>query len=70
MEGKKRGRPLGSGVKNFRILGCRFTEGEYDFIMKNLETLKKKYNKNSEIILYLFNEYKLKLESSKNKKRI
>lgn len=51
MERKKIGRPLGSGVKNYRIFGCRFTKDEYELILKHLEILKKSTR---ETAMYLF----------------
>ena len=53
MERKKIGRPLGSGVKNYRIFGCRFTKDEYELILKHLEILKKKHKRNSNVLIYL-----------------
>ena len=70
MEGKKRGRPLGSGVKNYRILGCRFTEGEYEFISEYLKLLKKKHSKNSDILLHLFEQYSRKIEKKEKTYRL
>ncbi|MDU1911037.1 hypothetical protein [Fusobacterium sp.] len=57
-EKKKRGRPLGSGVKNYCSLGCRLTENEYFLIKECLKKLKKKYGSNDKIILKLFKKYK------------
>ena len=52
-----RGRPLGSGVKKYRILVCRFTREEYTFINKNLNRLRRKYQTNSRILMELFKVY-------------
>lgn len=57
VEKRKRGRPLGSGVKNYCTLGCRFTEEEYLLIQESLKRLRGKYKTNSEIILSLFKKY-------------
>ena len=54
LERRKRGRPLGSGVKNYCALGCRFTEREYSLIQENLKKLKEEYGSNNKIILNLF----------------
>ncbi|MDU1910985.1 hypothetical protein [Fusobacterium sp.] len=62
IEKRKRGRPLGSGVKNYSILGCRFTEKEYLLIQKSLKKLKEEYKTNHEIILNLFKKYGKDLE--------
>ncbi len=51
LERRKRGRPLGSGVKNYCALGCRLTEQE------SLKRLRKKHKTNSKIILSLFKKY-------------
>ena len=59
---RKRGRPLGSGVKNYRTLGCRFTEREYSLIQENLKKLKEEYGSNNKIILNLFKRYGKTLE--------
>ncbi|MBP9510675.1 MAG: hypothetical protein KBE73_06115 [Fusobacteriaceae bacterium] len=47
VEKRKRGRPLGSGVKNYCTLGCRFTEEEYLLIQESLKRLRGKYKTNS-----------------------
>lgn len=52
-----RGRPLGSGVKKYRILGCRFTKEEYAFIDKSLNKLRRKYQTNSRVLIELFKMY-------------
>ncbi len=57
VERKKRGRPLGSGVKNYCALGCRFTEKEYLLIQESLKKLKKEYGSNNKIVLNLFKRY-------------
>ena len=57
VERKKRGRPLGSGVKNYCALGCRFTEKEYLLIQESLKKLKEEYGSNNKIILNLFKKY-------------
>lgn len=57
VEEKKRGRPLGSGVKNYCTLGCRFTEKEYLLIQESLKKLKKEHGTNNKIILNLFKKY-------------
>ena len=61
MKGEKakptRGRPLGSGVKKYRILGCRFTREEYTFINKSLSKLRRKYQTNSRVLMELFKVY-------------
>ena len=57
VEKRKRGRPLGSGVKNYCALGCRFTEKEYLLIQKSLKSLKNEYGSNNKIILNLFKKY-------------
>ena len=59
VERRKRGRPLGSGVKNYCALGCRFTEKEYLLIQKSL---KEEYGTNNKIILNLFKKYGKYLE--------
>ncbi|WP_130892090.1 hypothetical protein LIY46_15875 [Fusobacterium varium] len=64
-ERKKRGRPLGSGVKNYCTLGCRFTEKEYLLIQKSLKNLKEEYGSNNKIILNLFKKYGDNLEKRK-----
>ncbi|RGY57829.1 hypothetical protein DXA30_16735 [Fusobacterium ulcerans] len=53
----KRGRPLGSGVKNYRTLGCRFTEEEYLLIQESLKSLKREYGSKNNIIFNLFKRY-------------
>ena len=57
IERRKRGRPLGSGVKNYCALGCRFTEKEYLLIQESLKKLKEEYGSNNKIILNLFKKY-------------
>ena len=57
VERKKRGRPLGSGVKNYCALGCRFTEKEYLLIQESLKKLKEEYGSNNKIVLNLFKRY-------------
>ena len=57
VEKRKRGRPLGSGVKNYCALGCRFTEKEYLLIQESLKKLKKEYGSNNKIVLNLFKRY-------------
>lgn len=52
-----RGRPLGSGIKKYRILGCRFTREEYTFINKSLNKLRRKYQTNSKVLMELFKVY-------------
>ena len=54
---RKRGRPLGSGVKNYCAFGCRFTEEEYLLIQESLKTLKKEYGSKNKIIFNLFKRY-------------
>ena len=54
---RKRGRPLGSGVKNYCAFGCRFTEEEYLLIQESLKSLKKEYGSNNNIIFNLFKRY-------------
>ncbi|MEJ6466945.1 hypothetical protein [Fusobacterium ulcerans] len=54
---RKRGRPLGSGVKNYCAFGCRFTEEEYLLIQKSLKSLKKEYGSKNNIIFNLFKRY-------------
>ena len=70
VERKKRGRPLGSGVKNYCALGCRFTEREYLLIQENLKKLKKEYESNNKIILNLFKRYGKILEEKNDKNKI
>jgi len=62
LERRKRGRPLGSGVKNYCALGCRFTEEEYLLIKKSLKKLKEEYKTNHKVILNLFKRYGKELE--------
>ena len=62
---KKRGRPLGSWVKNYCTLGCRFTEKEYLLIQESLKNLKAEYGANNKIILNLFKKYGSNLEKKK-----
>lgn len=57
IEKRKRGRPLGSGVKNYCALGCRLTEEEYLLIQESLKRLRKMHKTNSKIILSLFKKY-------------
>ena len=57
VERRKRGRPLGSGVKNYCALGCRFTEKEYLLIQESFKSLKEEYGTNNKIILNLFKKY-------------
>ena len=64
---RKRGRPLGSGVKNYRTLGCRFTEGEYLLVLESLKKLKKEYGSNNKIILNLFKRYEKTLREKDNR---
>ena len=54
---RKRGRPLGSGVKNYCAFGCCFTEEEYLLIQKSLKSLKKEYGSKNNIIFNLFKRY-------------
>ena len=70
VEKRKRGRPLGSGVKNYCALGCRFTEKEYLLIQKSLKSLKNEYGSNNKIILNLFKKYGKYLDGKDNKKKI
>jgi len=65
VESKKRGRPLGSGVKNYCALGCRFTEKEYLLIQESLKKLKEEYGSNNKIILNLFKKYGNNIEKKK-----
>ena len=64
---RKRGRPLGSGVKNYHTLGCRFTEGEYLLVLESLKKLKKEYGSNNKIIFNLFKRYEKTLREKDNK---
>ncbi len=57
VEKRKRGRPLGSGVKNYCALGCRFTEEEYLLIQESLKKLREEYGSTNKIILKLFKKY-------------
>lgn len=70
LERRKRGRPLGSGVKNYCALGCRFTEREYLLIQENLKKLKEEYGSNNKIILNLFKRYGKTLEEKNDKNKI
>ena len=70
VERRKRGRPLGSGVKNYCTLGCRFTEKEYLLIQESLKDLKEEYGSNGKIILNLFKKYGKYLDGKDNKKKI
>ena len=69
-ERKKRGRPLGSGVKNYCTLGCRFTEKEYLLIQKSLKNLKEEYGSNNKILINLFKKYGKTLEEKNDKNKI
>ncbi|CAK7041976.1 MULTISPECIES: hypothetical protein [Fusobacterium] len=69
-EKRKRGRPLGSGVKNYCALGCRFTEKEYLLIQESFKSLKEEYGTNNKIILNLFKKYGKYLDGKDNKKKI
>ena len=69
-EKRKRGRPLGSGVKNYCALGCRFTEKEYLLIQESFKSLKEEYGTNNKIILNLFKKYWKYLDGKDNKKKI
>ena len=64
---RKRGRPLGSGVKNYCAFGCRFTEEEYLLIQESLKSLKKEYGSNNKIIFNLFKRYEKTLREKDNK---
>ncbi|EHO75629.1 hypothetical protein [Fusobacterium ulcerans] len=70
LERRKRGRPLGSGVKNYCALGCRFTEREYSLIQENLKKLKEEYGSNNKIIFNLFKRYGKTLEEKNDKNKI
>ncbi|WP_304157743.1 hypothetical protein [Fusobacterium ulcerans] len=70
VEKKKRGRPLGSGVKNYCTLGCRFTEKEYLLIQKSLKNLKEEYGSNNKILINLFKKYGKTLEEKNDKNKI
>ena len=70
LERRKRGRPLGSGGKNYCALGCRFTEREYSLIQENLKKLKEEYGSNNKIILNLFKRYGKTLEEKNDKNKI
>ena len=69
-EKRKRGRPLGSGVKNYWALGCRLTEKEYLLIQESFKSLKEEYGTNNKIILNLFKKYGKYLDGKDNKKKI
>ena len=69
VERKKRGRPLGSGVKNYCALGCRFTEKEYLLIQESLKKLKEEYGSNNKIILNLFKKYGRSLDEKTIKRK-
>ena len=69
-EKRKRGRPLGSGVKNYCALGCRFTEKEYLLIQESFKSLKEEYGTNNKRILNLFKKYGKYLDGKDNKKKI
>ena len=64
---RKRGRPLGSGVKNYCAFGCRFTEEEYLLIQESLKTLKKEYGSKNKIIFNLFKRYEKTLREKDNR---
>ena len=70
IERKKRGRPLGSGVKNYCALGCRFTENEYLMIQESLKKLKEEYGSNNKILINLFKKYGKTLEEKNDKNKI
>ena len=70
VEKKKRGRPLGSGVKNYCALGCRFTENEYLMIQQSLKNLKEEYGSNNKILINLFKKYGKTLEEKNDKNKI
>ena len=70
VEKRKRGRPLGSGVKNYCALGCRFTEKEYLLIQESFKSLKEEYGTNNKIILNLLKKYGKYLDGKDNKKKI
>ncbi|MHD0319086.1 hypothetical protein LIY46_01210 [Fusobacterium varium] len=70
VEKKKRGRPLGSGVKNYCALGCRFTENEYLMIQQSLKKLKEEYGSNNKILINLFKKYGKTLEEKNDKNKI
>ena len=70
VEKRKRGRPLGSGVKNYCALGCRFTEKEYLLIQESFKSLKEEYGTNNKIIFNLFKKYGKYLDGKDNKKKI
>ena len=70
VEKKKRGRPLGSGVKNYCALGCRFTENEYLMIQQSLKKLKEEYGSNNKILINLFKRYRKTLEDKNDKNKI
>ena len=64
---RKRGRPLGSGVKNYCAFGCRFTEEEYLLIQESLKTLKKEYGSKNKIIFNLFKRYEKILKNKEDR---
>ena len=64
---RKRGRPLGSGVKNYCAFGCRFTEEEYLLIQESLKTLKKEYGSKNKIIFNLFKRYEKILKDKEDR---
>ena len=70
VEKKKSGRPLGSGVKNYCALGCRFTENEYLMIQQSLKKLKEEYGSNNKILINLFKKYGKTLEEKNDKNKI
>ena len=70
IERRKRGRPLGSGVKNYCALGCRFTEKEYFLIQESLKKLKEEYGSNNKILINLFKKYGKILEEKNDKNKI
>lgn len=67
LERRKRGRPLGSGVKNYCAFGCRFTEEEYLLIQESLKTLKKEYGSKNKIIFNLFKRYEKILKDKEDR---
>ena len=69
VEKRKRGRPLGSGIKNYCALGCRFTEKEYLLIQESFKSLKEEYGTNNKIILNLFKKYGKYLDEKGDKKK-
>ena len=64
---RKRGRPLGSGVKNYCAFGCRFTEEEYLLIQESLKTLKREYGSKNKIIFNLFKRYEKILKDKEDR---